>query len=277
MKLVEEAVASGDLVTEVVKEGQKPKIATVDLLAWLKRIAPAAPASAPIASGNKAQIVGRFDPPEGDALIRAQELKARKGRLTITEAIQTLKTEAGEFINISTAVKAGELATYAPGSNKRLVGNGDNVSDDEELLPVELNAWLDANHQHIEFRFPEDSVGDTAEEGGPLDTTVATNREQSEGPAPVTADVIKEVFPMIKWGDKLSKVSKTKYQWLESAVRYAGSPRPGDAKRFSIAAVAACLVLGPKQLSKNNAEAIIKRLPEWLPEWEEQLEYLPDR
>lgn len=105
-------------------------------------------------SDGKAQIIGRFEIPEGDALIRAQELKARKGRLTVTEAIQMLIDKA-EFFNLSTAVKAGELFSYAPGSNKRLVGNTDNCSDDEELFPAELNAWLDANHPHVDFRFPE--------------------------------------------------------------------------------------------------------------------------
>jgi hypothetical protein len=107
-----------------------------------------------------ARIIGRFEPPEGDALIKAQELKARKGRLTITEAIQTLIAKA-EFINISTAVKAGEIPSYAPGSNKRLVGNTDNFSDDEELLPAELNAWLKEKHSHVDFRFPKVGDGET--------------------------------------------------------------------------------------------------------------------
>ncbi len=152
VKLVEEAVASGDLVAEVVKEGQKPTIATVDLLVWLKRIAPGTPEPAPIANGNKAQIIGRFEPPEGDALIEAQELKAKEGRITINEAMQTLKAETGEFFNLLAAVKSGEIPSYAPGSQKPLKGNTENCSDVEELYLDDLNNWLETNTRH-KFRF----------------------------------------------------------------------------------------------------------------------------
>lgn len=119
------------------------------------------PAPAKGATGDTALIIGRFEPPEGEALNKAQELKARKGRLTVMEAIQTLKAKA-EFINLSTAVKAGEIPSYAPGSNKRLVGNTDNCGNDEELLPAELNAWLKEKHPHVDFRFPKVGDGDTA-------------------------------------------------------------------------------------------------------------------
>jgi hypothetical protein len=114
------------------------------------------------ASDDICTVEGRFVRPEGDALIKAQELKARKGRLTITEAIQTLIAKA-EYINLLEPVKAGEIPSYAPGSNKRMVGNTDNCSGDEELLPAELNAWLGKNHQHVEFRFSEVGAVDAAE------------------------------------------------------------------------------------------------------------------
>lgn len=105
--------------------------------------------------------------------------------------------------------------------------------------------------------------------------TVATDSKKAKEPPPVTADVVMGAFPMITWGDSLSKVSETIYQWLNPAVRYAGNPRPGDAKRFSLAHVAVCLVLGPKKLPRNTAASIIKKHPEWLPEWESLIEYLP--
>ncbi len=105
-------------------------------------------------SGDKAIIIGRYNPPEGDALIQAQKLKQDEGRLTIHEAMVELEEKTGEFFNLSNAVKAGEILTYAPGSHKALKGNVDNRSNNEEAYPADLNAWLDANEQRVVWRFP---------------------------------------------------------------------------------------------------------------------------
>lgn len=121
----------------------------------------------------------------------------------------------------------------------------------------------------------EVSHGETANEEEDNDGTTANDSKQAKEPPPVTADVVMEAFPTITWGDSLSKVSETKYKWLNSSVRYEGSPRPGDAKKFSLANVAFCLVGAPKKLPRNAAYAIIKKHPEWLPEWDKLSEYLP--
>lgn len=124
---------------------------------------------------------------------------------------------------------------------------------------------------------PEEvGAGDTASEEEDNDDRAGHTNTRPDEPPPVAAEVVMEAFPSIKWGDQLSKVSETKYQWLNPALRYKGRPRPGDAKRFSLAQVAVCLVLGPKKFPRNTANAIIKKHPEWLPEWERLSEYLPN-
>ncbi len=111
-------------------------------------------------------------------------------------------------------------------------------------------------------------AGDTARDKEDSDDEAGHTETRPDETPPVTAEVVMKAFPTVEWGCSLSKVSETKYQWLNPAVRYKGSPRPGDAKRFSLARVALCLVLGPKKFPRNAAAAIIKKHPEWLPEWE---------
>lgn len=137
-------------------------------------------------------------------------------------------------------------------------------------IPPELAALAKAPAKDTVAQAAPEKVdaGETAE-------GVVTDGKQSNEPPPVTADAVMEAFHMIKWGDRLSKVSETKYKWLYPAVRYEGRPRPGDAKEFSIANVASCLVL-MKKLPRNTANSIINKRPEWLPEWEKLSEYLPN-
>lgn len=227
-------------------------------------------------SDGKAQIMGRFEIPEGDALIKAQELKARKGRLTVTEAIQMLIDKA-EFLNLSTPVKAGKLFSYAPGSNKRLVGNTDNCSDDEELFPAELNAWLDANYPHIDFRFPE--VG-TVKAGATDDVLPASDDQaplkiEAKKMPPATQAEIKAAFDMIAWGDKLQKAPNGKdYQWLAGTWVRKGSQKPGDASTYNPAAVAVALV-ADKRMTYPACELVIRKsFPNWFDEWEARAELL---
>ena len=129
-------------------------------------------------------------------------------------------------------------------------------------IPPEIEAIANAAKSKETHELVKVGAGDTADD----------SRQEKE-PPPVTATVVKEAFQPIEWGERLSKVSSTKYQWLNSAVRYAGSPRPGDAKKFSLAAVAVALV-SEKKLNLIVAENIIKKHPEWLPEWNESSEYL---
>ena len=98
----------------------------------------------------------RFVPPEGNDIIKAQELAERDGRGTIIDAIAILNNETGEFFNIEQAVKNGELLSYAPGSCKPLGVPQKNLIvalSEEEVYAAELNAWLDSHFPHVEFRF----------------------------------------------------------------------------------------------------------------------------
>jgi len=114
---------------------------------------------------SKAIIIGRYIPPKGKALIKAKKLKKDEGRLTINEAMSLLQEKTDEFFNLSKAVKAGEILTYAPGSRKALKGDTDNCSDNEEAYPADLNAWLDANFPRATWRFPALATEPTPDTG----------------------------------------------------------------------------------------------------------------
>lgn len=101
---------------------------------------------------NRAQIIGRFTPPDGEDLRLALEIKETDGRITIQDAILDLKTQTGEYIPLLNAVANGQLKAYAPGSCKALVGNIENVDVDEEIYLDDLDDWLKKEFPRVKYR-----------------------------------------------------------------------------------------------------------------------------
>ena len=132
---------------------------------------------------SKAIIIGRYIPPKGKALIKAKKLKKDEGRLTINEAMRLLQEKTDEFFNLSKAVKAGEILTYAPGSRKALQGDADNCSDDEEAYPADLNAWLAAKHPRVGccFSVPATEPTPVADRGEVETSLTVQSIEPSKG------------------------------------------------------------------------------------------------
>lgn len=102
---------------------------------------------------NKAKVIGSFVPPEGDAKIRAENLKVTQGRLTVTEAIDLLRKDTGEYFRLAEAVRDGEILSYAPGSAKPIKCDPNNRSNDEEVYRDDLNTWLGEKFPRVEFEF----------------------------------------------------------------------------------------------------------------------------
>ncbi len=103
-------------------------------------------------TGDRAQIIGRYTPPDGEELRHALEFKESEGRLTLTEAILRLKTQTGEYFPLHDVVTSGKLKSYAPGSCKHLVGNIQNVGMDEEVYWDDVVDWLAVEYPRITLK-----------------------------------------------------------------------------------------------------------------------------
>jgi hypothetical protein len=182
----------------------------------------------------------RFAPLKGEALKKAQELAERAMRGTIMEAIGILKKETGEFINIETAVRNGEIPSYAPGSCKPLGTPAKNMSvvlDDEEVYADDLNAWLDKNYPRVEYRFPKPVDAPAAVERGAPDAGMGTANKTNDEPPGITDGMV-----------TITKLAITAAWEIESE-------------------------LGRKAAAKN----VIKRLQEWVTsnKYAELIEIIP--
>ncbi len=128
---------------------------------------------------GKGKIIGSFEPLEGDGLIRANELKRREGRHSITEAILRLQAETGKHFALDKAVYAGAIKSYAPGDDKDPIVCEPHQRDlREEIYWDDVIKW-------IAIEFPRFKYPVTPIPAAPVGTDGATGGVEHAKPAPV--------------------------------------------------------------------------------------------
>lgn len=91
---------------------------------------------------------------------------------------------------------------------------------------------------------------------------------------PRTAREIRDAFPNAAWGDRLTKCTSGKYDWLRDTWSQKGSRKPGDATTFYPAKVCASAVsVGFLTLAECDT-AFKKHFPDWQNEWDSESELL---
>lgn len=84
-----------------------------------------------------------------------------EGRYSINEATLLLLAETGEFIRLGEPVWNGELISYALGSNKKIITQGNNPKDwtrydtTAEVYWNDLNDWLKEKYPRVKYEFPK--------------------------------------------------------------------------------------------------------------------------
>lgn len=152
---------------------------------------------------------------------------------------------------------------------------------DEDFRMAIMEAFITRKDKISAYEKEDESFDDN--EKGSLDEGDDESNDVKEGKAPwsakqsqppgVPAARIKEAFP-IYWGDKLTKCTSGRYEWLAGTWTYKGSRRARDANLFNPAEIASRLV-EKDMLGKGTCSAIIsKHFPEWASEWEKMEGYL---